>query len=115
MGSAGKRARSAWRFVSRSVWEIGLLTAGLLLTGNAARAQTDWTTFGFNPQHTGYNPHETILSRANVSTLALSWKTTLDGPLLTQPTLLTNVSTNSGQLNLVYVATLSGSVYALNA
>jgi len=52
-----------------------LITIGatiLLLTNGAiARAQTDWPTFGFDSQRTGYNPYETELSVATVPNLQL--------------------------------------------
>ncbi len=81
----------------------------------AARAQTDWRTFGFDVQHTGYNPHETVLSQQSVAGLGLLWSTPVGGPVLTQPTVLSRVPLSSGTVDLVYVATLNGDVFALNA
>ena len=82
---------------------------------NAARAQTDWTTAGFDQQRTGYNPAETKLSQANAGLLALKWSTDIWGTGLTQPTLANNVSTAQGVKNLVFVATLYGDVFGLDA
>src|SRR5690242_14224292 len=92
---------------------VGIAIGSFL--ANVAYAQTDWTTAGFGPHHRGWNPYETILSTANVGSLGLNWATALNGPILTQPTLLTGVATAQGQFDLVYVATLYGNVYALNA
>lgn len=92
----------------------GLSFVGLSLA-TPAHAQTDWTTFGFGPQHMGYNPNETVLSVQNVSTLGTKWTRDVGGPILTQPTFLSKVTTSAGQIDLVYVATLYGDVYALNA
>ena len=90
------------------------MTTALVFTTNAD-AQTDWTTFGFSVQRAGYNPNETTLTQQNVAGLGVKWSSPVHGPILTQPTLLSNVSTSSGTLNLVYVATLFGDVYAFNA
>lgn len=96
------------------IWIAGMLICGPLLR-NGAQAQTDWTTFGFNTQHTGFNPNERTLSTANVGTMGLLWESPILGHMLTQPTLLTNVATAQGQKNLLYGATLEGKMFALNA
>ena len=81
----------------------------------AARAQSDWTTFGFSPQHTGYNPNETSLTKQNVGSLAPIWAKNLGGPILTQPTFVSNLQTNRGLFDVVFVATMYGDVYAVYA
>ena len=86
-----------------------------LSLGTPAWAQTDWTTFGFDTQHTGYNPHESTLSVDNVGTLAPIWSHNLGGPILTQPVLLSRVQTSRGLFDVVYAATMYGDVYALYA
>jgi hypothetical protein len=37
---------------------------------SAASKSTDWTQWGFNAQHTGDNPAETVVTRANVGHLS---------------------------------------------
>ena len=58
---------------------------------------------------------ETVLSTSNVPALVRHWSRDLGGAILTQPTLLSGVKVGSALLDLVYAATLTGQVYALNA
>ena len=78
----------------------------LLLYGTSPRAQTSWTTFGFDQERTGYNPQETALTAQNVSSLSLQWSADLGGPMTAQP-----IEANG----LVYGATWAGTVYALDS
>ena len=71
-----------------------------LLNGAIARAQTDWPTFGFDSQRTGYNPYETVLSVATVPNLQLQWMQTFACPFTAQP-----IEANS----VLYVADWCGS------
>ena len=57
----------------------------LLLNGAIARAQTDWPTFGFDSQRTGYNPYETVLSVTTVPNLKLQWTQAFACPFTAQP------------------------------
>jgi outer membrane protein assembly factor BamB len=100
---------------------IGVAVSALLLLNvPIAAAQTDWTTFGFDTQRTGYNSKETILSPSNVATMHFNWNTDLGGPSTTQPTLLTAVPVvqldgSVVLFDLVYVATQKGVFYAIDA
>jgi glucose dehydrogenase len=86
------------------------------LVAPAAQPKTNWTTFGGNMQRTGFNPAETVLNPSNVPNLQLHWSFDLQGPSLTQPTLLTGVAMPDGQQrDLVYAATLLGKFYALDS
>lgn len=85
-----------------------------VLTTVTAQA-TDWPTFGWNAQRTGYNPFETVLSRSNVPSLRKHWATDLGGPILTQPTVAAGVNIRGVSTDVVYAATLLGSIFALNA
>jgi glucose dehydrogenase len=50
-------------------------TGGYLTSTNTTyQTQTDWPMFGFNAQHTHFNPSENRLTPANVSNLALDWR-----------------------------------------
>jgi len=44
-------------------------------SGVHAASPTDWPMFGFDPQHTNFNPEESTLSSSNVSNLILAWDT----------------------------------------
>jgi outer membrane protein assembly factor BamB len=101
-------------------WVAMAITVLVAINAPSARAQTDWTTFGFDGQRTGYNPQETTLSAQNVSNLHRNWNSDLGGPISTQPTFLSGVSVPQPdgsvvQTDLVYVGTQPGLFYALNA
>ena len=101
----------------RAAPEVSLATAALTPGAAAATSftATDWSTFAFNPQRLGYNSVETVLSASNVAGLTRHWSRDLGGSITAQPTLLSGVTVGGASLNLVYAATLTGSVYALNA
>ena len=77
----------------------------LFLNGVIARAQTDWLTFGFDSQRTGYNPQEMILSSQTVPSLQFQWGVNLGAPMTAQP-----IEANG----LVYAATWVGMIYAID-
>jgi glucose dehydrogenase len=77
----------------------------MLLCGTPVFAQTNWATFGFDHERTGYNPQESTLSVANVTGLTSKWSTDLGATITAQPVLANN---------LLYAATGLGKVYALD-
>src|SRR6266478_4677329 len=62
--------------------------------------------FGFDAQHSHYNPNEHILSPANVSQLALYWSASTDGPIVSSPAVAKGI---------VYIGSSDWSVYAFDA
>ncbi|HEY6784399.1 MAG TPA: PQQ-binding-like beta-propeller repeat protein, partial [Gemmatimonadales bacterium] len=71
--------------------------------------RTDWPTFHFGMDRTGYNPYENVLSAANVSQLVPKWTASLNGVVNTSPIIAGGV---------VYVgaqSTHSGTLYAIDA
>ena len=91
----------------RSTMTLPLLHAG------------DWTTYGHDPQRTGWAAEETTLTAANVGQLGLQWKARVDNQFfslsaLTSPVVATNVSTTKGNRTVAYVAGISGTVFALD-
>jgi cytochrome c5 len=79
-----------------------------------------WTTFGHDPQRSGYVADEHAFSPANAAALGLAWKTVVPNePLflngLTAPLLVRGVKTAAGVKNLVIVAATSDHLFALNA
>src|SRR6266852_3091094 len=105
---------------SKLPWVAMVITLLVAINAPIARAQTDWTTFGFDAQRTGYNPQETTLSAQNVSNLHLNWNVDLGGQVSTEPTFLSGVSVPQPggrvvQTDLVYVGTQLGAFYALDA
>ena len=80
----------------------------------------DWLTYGHDPQRTGWAFEEATLSPANVSNLALKWKSKLPNEAyslsaLTSPVVASGVSTSRGIRSVVYVAGIKGTVFALDA
>jgi glucose dehydrogenase len=90
-------------------------TASTVPGASALTAATDWPTFGMDRQRSGYNAVERVLSTANVSQLRPHWTTDIGGPITTQPTLITGVPINGRPTDVVYAATWSGRIVALNA
>jgi outer membrane protein assembly factor BamB len=93
-----------------------LLTFALSFTATAA----DWTTFGHDPQRSGWATEETTISRDNVSTMVLKWKAKLPNEsyslsALTAPVVASGVSTAKGVRTAVYVAGIGGTVFALDS
>ena len=73
---------------------VAAIMLAVLATASSAQAQTatDWPTFGWDAQRTGYNPFETVLTTSNVASLRTHWATNLGGPILTQPTVAAGVN-----------------------
>jgi outer membrane protein assembly factor BamB len=94
---------------------ITAVTLALIATASAQTQATDWPTFGRNVLRTGYNPFETVLTRSNVHSLRKHWTTDLGGPILTQPTVAAGLNVHGVTMDVVYAATLQGSIFALNA
>lgn len=85
-----------------------------------ALSAADWTTFGHDPQRTGWAAEETVLSPANVGTLELKWKAKLKNEsyrlsALTAPVVASDIATVHGTRNVVYVAGITGTVFALDS
>ncbi len=73
-----KRFRAKRR--SAALLAASLLAVSAVAGASAPAAATDWTTFGFDPQRTGYNPGETVLGTVyalNAATGAIIWQTQL--------------------------------------
>lgn len=82
-----------------------IAAAILLLYGTAARSQTNWLTFGFDQERTGYNPQETILSPQSVPDLQFRWSVYLGAPMTAQPVAASG---------LLYAATWAGMIDAID-
>ncbi len=75
----------------------------------------DWLQFNFDPQHSGNNTKETKIKKDNVGSLHQLFKISLPSVADGAPAYLSNVKTNSGMINLVFVTTKDGHIIALNA
>ena len=120
------------RLYSRNLWPahapLSLLSLLLVffLFGEVSPAQQalprDWTTWGYDQEHTGWNRGESSLSKNNVSGLKLLWNTQLSTPpkeivlsTLTAPLVVEGVSTPQGSRNLVFLLGADDTVFALDA
>src|ERR1700748_981145 len=86
----------------------------------AACQAGQWTTFGHDPQRSGYAQEEHAFSPSNIASMVLQWKTTVPNePLflngLTAPLLVTRRAGAGGPKSLVIVAGTSDHIFALNA
>ncbi len=75
----------------------------------------DWFQFNFDPQHSGNNSLETILSANKVNSLHRLFQVTLLSIADGAPAYLSAVSTNSGTRDLLFVNTKDARIIALDA
>jgi outer membrane protein assembly factor BamB len=65
-----------------------LLIAGSFITHNPTHAvgsSSDWTTYLYSPEHTGYNSAETSINPTTAPNVKLLWTATAGGIISTQP------------------------------
>lgn len=68
--------------------------------------QTDWVQFGFNEQHTAFNPYENVLNPSTVDNLVVDWKYKTASNVADAPAVANGV---------VYIPSDDGYLYALSA
>ncbi len=108
--------RSRTSGASSRAYAITTLTAVALAAG-AAQAQVNIYTRGFDNSRSGTNLNETILTPANVNSSQFGklFTVNLDGEVYAQPLYLSALAIGGGVHNVVYVATMNNTVYALDA
>jgi len=96
---------------------IAILGAGLIaLSGiGAAPAQVNVTTYHNDNLRTGWNPNETTLTQSSFSSFGLLQTVSLDDQVDAQPLVVSGLTINGSQHNVVYAATEGNSVYAIDA
>jgi outer membrane protein assembly factor BamB len=77
---------------------------------------TDWDSFGFDLQRTGYNPYESSVGVSNVSTLSQVWRFNVDSTMVHEPVYAYGVKVKRVPTNVLYAGSNWGSIiYAINA
>ena len=94
---------------------LGLLL--LVSSGVAAMAQVNVYTRSYDTARTGANLQETILTPANVNPTSFGKLFTVktDGEIYAQPLYVSGLAINGGTHNVVFVASMLNTVYALDA
>jgi hypothetical protein len=102
-------------FASAGLACVALLL--LLLTSIPALAQVNVYTRSYNPGRTGANLQETILTPANVNskTFGKLFTVPTDGEVYAQPLYVSNLAIAGGTHNVVFVASMRNTVYAIDA
>jgi len=75
----------------------------------------DWLQFGGDPQHSGRNTAETIITPGNVSALVQKYQVTLPATADGNPVFLEAVDTAQGTKDLLFVTTKDGRIIAVDA
>jgi len=97
--------------------------AGLVLSfvPPAATAQSEWLTWGHDPERTGSNPDEKILNKDNVSQLEIKWTAQISTApkeyvlsTMTAPVVVT-VNTPRGPASRLFVVGSDNTVFAIDA
>jgi Bacterial Ig-like domain (group 3)/MBG domain (YGX type) len=110
--------RSQDRARVRKVSALNPLLLLLLLCANvAAIAQVNVYTRSYNVARTGANLQETILTPANVNsnTFGKLFTVPTDGEVYAQPLYVSNLAIAGGTHNVVFVASMRNTVYAIDA
>src|ERR1700694_2857513 len=106
----------------RLVKAFGLAVSWIfLLAPRLATAQSEWLTWGHDPQRTGSNPDEKILNKENVSQLGVKWTAQISPAskdyvlsTMTAPVVAT-VNTPQGPAQRVFVVGSDNTLFAIDA
>ncbi len=92
----------------------------IVLSSTQPALHAEWLTYGHDPARTGWAFEESRITPDTVAQFSLRWTAKLDNKpyslsALTAPVVAGNVSTAHGSRSVVYVAGISGTVFALDA
>lgn len=77
---------------------------------------TDWDSFGFDLNRSGYNPNETMVGPNNVGTLQQVWVYNVGSTMIHEPAYAYGVNVNGQLANVIYGGSAYGTtMYAINA
>ena len=74
----------------------------------------NWLQFNFDPQHSGNDIKETKINRQNAGRLHRLFKISLPSVADGAPAYLSNVKTNAGKVNMLFLTTKDGRIIAVN-
>src|SRR5580704_16012220 len=93
----------------------------LFMLPSLATAQSEWLTWGHDPERTGSNPDEKILNKDNVSQLEVKWTAQISTApqeqvlsTMTAPVVAT-VNTPQGSVARLFVVGSDNTVFAIEA
>src|SRR5712692_2159658 len=89
------------------MYRIALTLTLLFLLASTGAAQTDWTMFHLNSQHTGFNRFENTINRRNVKFLTRKW-VGIAGDIV-------DFSSPAVVGGFVYLGSTDGNLYVFNA
>jgi hypothetical protein len=81
----------------------------------ASASAADWTQFGYDAAHTGFNTQESSITRANVASLTTRYSANLAASVDSAPVYLSNVQTSAGTKNLLFALSKNGRLMAIDA
>src|SRR5690242_9286971 len=109
------------RHEARSVEIFAAVSLAVFLVPGFAAAQSEWLTWGSDPQRTGWNQSETVLTKENVGQLEVKWKAQLSTApreevlsTLTAP-LVATVNGPRGPVTRVFVVGSDNTVFAIDS
>ncbi|MGA9272266.1 MAG: LamG-like jellyroll fold domain-containing protein [Candidatus Cybelea sp.] len=77
---------------------------------------TDWATFGFDLNRSGYNPNESTIGPNNVGSLQQVWTYNVGSTMVHEPVYAYGVNVSGQPTNIIYAGSAYGStMYAINA
>jgi outer membrane protein assembly factor BamB len=77
---------------------------------------SDWDSFGFDLERSGYNPFESTVGVNNVGSLQKLWTINVGNGMVHEPVLASGVYVNGQATNVFYAGSANGSaMYAINA
>jgi hypothetical protein len=119
----GRESLAEHRFIASKVTVVcGLaVSVAFFFVPKPAVAQSEWLTWGYDQQRTGWNQSETTLSRNNVSHLELKWRVQL--PTVPQDVVLSTltsplvaiVNDRMGPKTRVFLVGSDNTVYAIDS
>ena len=112
LNSAAPHRSKIMMRLSLGAWLCFILLAGL----HSASAQVNVYTRSYDTARTGANLNETILTPANVSATSFGklFSVPTDGQVYAQPLYVSNLSIAGGKHNVVFVATMLNTIYAID-